>query len=85
MPGCRRRCSPRDRVLTIWISEFSRRLHKNAREGTDYRAAAPAFLAGNQIKVNLIDNLLSLTDLHNRDVKFHAAIPRQVYATVLDQ
>lgn len=73
-----------DRVLTMSFSEFGRRLQENASEGTDHGAAAPAFLAGNQVKSGLIGKPPSLRDLQDGDVKFHTDF-RRVYATVLDQ
>lgn len=73
-----------DRVLTMSFSEFGRRLQENASEGTDHGAAAPVFLAGNQVKAGLIGKHPSVDDLQDGDVKFHTDF-RQVYATVLDQ
>lgn len=73
-----------DRVLTMSFSEFGRRLQENASEGTDHGAAAPVFLAGNQVTPGLIGRHPSLHDLQDGDIRFHTDF-RQVYATVLDQ
>lgn len=72
-----------DRVLVMCFSEFGRRVAENASEGTDHGAAAPIFLAGSRVKVGLIGEHPSLTDLDDGDLKFHTDF-RQVYATVLE-
>ncbi|MHC4877215.1 MAG: DUF1501 domain-containing protein [Planctomycetota bacterium] len=71
------------RVLTLAFSEFGRRLQENASEGTDHGAAAPVFLAGNQVQPGLVGRHPSLSDLNDGDVRFHTDF-RQIYATVLD-
>ncbi len=73
-----------DRVLAMTFSEFGRRVKENASQGTDHGAAAPLFLAGNNVKPGLIGKHPSLTDLEDGDVKFHTDY-RRVYATLLEQ
>lgn len=72
-----------ERVAVLAFSEFGRRVQENASEGTDHGAAAPVFLAGAKVKVGLIGDHPSLTDLEDGDLKFHTDF-RQVYATVLE-
>jgi uncharacterized protein (DUF1501 family) len=72
-----------DRVMVMSFSEFGRRVHENASQGTDHGAAAPLFLAGGAVKAGVIGKHPSLTDLDEGDLKFHTDF-RQVYATLLD-
>lgn len=74
-----------DRVLTLSFSEFGRRVHENASQGTDHGAAAPLFLIGGRVQSGLIGKQPSLSDLDGEgDLKFHTDF-RQVYAAILDR
>lgn len=74
-----------DRVLVLSFSEFGRRVHENASQGTDHGAAAPVFVAGGKVQNGLVGQHPSLTDLDGEgDLKFHTDF-RQIYATILDQ
>lgn len=70
------------RVMLMTFSEFGRRLHENASQGTDHGAAAPMFIAGGSVRSGLIGPHPSLTDLDEGDVKFSTDF-RSVYAGVL--
>lgn len=70
------------RLLLMTFSEFGRRVKENASGGTDHGAAAPMFLAGQNVNSGLIGEHPSLTDLEDGDVKFHTDF-RRVYAGVL--
>lgn len=72
-----------DRVLLLAFSEFGRRVHENASQGTDHGTAAPVFLAGGKVQAGLIGKHPSLADLDAGDLKFHTDF-RSVYAAVLD-
>lgn len=73
-----------DRVLLLTFSEFGRRVHENASQGTDHGTAAPLFVAGSRIKSGPFGKHPSLSDLDSEgDLKFHTDF-RQVYATLLD-
>lgn len=71
------------RVLSVVFSEFGRRVKENGSRGTDHGAAAPMFLAGDQVKSGVIGKHPSLTDLDDGDLKFHTDF-RQIYATLLE-
>lgn len=73
-----------DRVLVLCFSEFGRRVHENASQGTDHGTAAPVFLAGGRAAGGLIGVQPSLDDLDGEgDLKFNADF-RRLYATLLD-
>lgn len=73
-----------DRVLMLTFSEFGRRVHENASQGTDHGTSAPVFLAGGRVKSGPHGAHPSLTDLDGEgDMKFHTDF-RRVYATILD-
>ncbi len=72
-----------DRVLLMTYSEFGRTVNENGRRGTGHGAAAPMFLAGGQLKGDLIGEHPSLTNLHKNSQKHHTDF-RQMYATALD-
>lgn len=72
------------RVMVMAFSEFGRRVKENASQGTDHGAAAPMFLAGENVTAQVVGSHPSLTDLEDGDLKFHTDF-RQVYATVLDK
>jgi uncharacterized protein (DUF1501 family) len=72
-----------DKVVTITISEFGRRLTENASSGTDHGTAAPLFVIGNAVKGGIIGNNPDLTNLDNKgDIQYQYDF-RQVYASVL--
>lgn len=73
-----------DRVLVLGFSEFGRRVHENASQGTDHGTAAPVFVAGSKVQPGPMGAHPSLTDLDQEgDLKFHTDF-RRVYATLLD-
>jgi uncharacterized protein (DUF1501 family) len=72
-----------DRVLVMGFSEFGRRVHENASQGTDHGTAAPVLFAGSKLASGLVGKHPSLTDLDQGDLKFHTDF-RRLYATVLD-
>jgi uncharacterized protein (DUF1501 family) len=71
------------RVLTMTFSEFGRRVHENASQGTDHGTAAPMFIAGGRAKSGLLGKHPSMTDLDQGDLKFTTDF-RSVYAGVLE-
>lgn len=73
-----------DKVMVLVFSEFGRRSHENASQGTDHGAAAPMFVVGKNVKGGLHGPLPNLGDLSDGDLKF-AVDFRQVYGTALDQ
>ena len=76
-----------DRVLTITMSEFGRRVKENGNEGTDHGAAASMFLFGSKLKPGIFGEHPSLTDLQGGgggSLK-HTTDFRSVYGTILDK
>jgi len=71
------------RVMTMTFSEFGRRVHENASQGTDHGTAAPMFIAGGRVKPGLLGKHPSMTDLDEGDLKFTTDF-RSVYAGVLE-
>ena len=72
-----------DRVAVLVFSEFGRRLHENASEGTDHGTAAPVFLLGHPVSGGLHGPYPDLDHLEDGDPK-HAIDFRRVYASVLE-
>ncbi|MBM4000405.1 MAG: DUF1501 domain-containing protein [Planctomycetes bacterium] len=75
-----------DRVVTITMSEFGRRVKENGSEGTDHGAAAAMFLFGSKLKAGVHGTHPSLTDLQGGgggSLK-HTVDFRSVYGTLLD-
>ena len=72
------------RVLVMTFSEFGRRVHENASQGTDHGAAAPMFLAGGRVRAGLLTPHPAMTDLDEGDLKFTTDF-RSVYAGVLER
>jgi uncharacterized protein (DUF1501 family) len=72
----------RDVVVAIY-SEFGRRVHANASDGTDHGTASDFFLLGSPVRGGLYGGQPSLTDLDNGDLKFTTDF-RDVYASLLD-
>jgi uncharacterized protein (DUF1501 family) len=71
----------RDVVVAVY-SEFGRRVHANASDGTDHGTASSVFLLGDGVKGGLYGAAPSLTDLDAGDLKFTTDF-RDVYATLL--
>jgi uncharacterized protein (DUF1501 family) len=72
-----------DRVLTMTISEFGRRVKENGSQGTDHGAAGPMFVLGKKVKGGLFGEHPRLGDLDDGDLRFGIDF-RSVYATVLE-
>ena len=71
-------------VLIMTFSEFGRRVAQNASNGTDHGTASNMFFIGGGVKkAGLYNDIPSLTDLDDGDLK-HTIDFKQVYATVLD-
>jgi uncharacterized protein (DUF1501 family) len=72
-------------VLIMTFSEFGRRVAENASTGTDHGTAnSMLLLSGALKKPGLYNDLPSLTDLDEGDLKYEVDFKR-VYATVLDK
>ncbi len=70
-------------VVVVVYSEFGRRVHANASNGTDHGTASNVFIIGPGVTGGrLIDEQPSLTDLDEGDLKFNRDF-RDVYATML--
>lgn len=71
-------------VLIMTFSEFGRRVAENASNGTDHGTAGSMFFIGGGLKkAGLYNDIPSLTDLDDGDLKYDIDF-KQVYATVLD-
>ncbi len=73
-----------DNVLTLAFSEFGRRVHENANQGTDHGTASEMFVVGKPVKGGLYGAYPSLTNLDQGDLKFTTDF-RAVYGTVIDR
>lgn len=74
---------PRGRdVVLLAYSEFGRRVHANASQGTDHGTAGPVFLAGSPVIGGFHSAEPSLTDLDNGNLKPTSDF-RAIYAEVL--
>lgn len=71
-------------VVLIAYSEFGRRVHANASQGTDHGTAGPVFVAGTPVKGGFYGEEPSLTNLDNGDLKFTTDF-RDVYHELLAQ
>jgi uncharacterized protein (DUF1501 family) len=69
-------------VVVMAYSEFGRRVHANASQGTDHGTAGPVFVAGTHVKGGFYGEEPSLTDLDNGDLKYTTDF-RDVYHEVL--
>ncbi|MEV4280098.1 DUF1501 domain-containing protein [Actinoplanes xinjiangensis] len=69
-------------VVVAVYSEFGRRVHANASDGTDHGTASTVFLLGDGVRGGRYGEPPSLTDLDDGDLK-HAVDFRDVYATLL--
>jgi uncharacterized protein (DUF1501 family) len=74
-----------ERVLTMTISEFGRRIEQNASNGTDHGAAAPLMLFGKGLNGSgFVGKTPSLTNLDEvGNLKFETDF-RQIYTTILE-
>jgi uncharacterized protein (DUF1501 family) len=74
-----------ERVLTMTISEFGRRIEQNASNGTDHGAAAPLMLFGMGLNGSgFVGKTPSLTNLDEvGNLKFETDF-RQIYTTILE-
>ena len=70
-------------VTVMTFSEFGRRVHENASQGTDHGTASVMFVVGGAVKGGAFGSYPSLTDLDAGDLKFTTDF-RSVYATMLD-
>jgi uncharacterized protein (DUF1501 family) len=71
-------------VVLMAYSEFGRRVHANASQGTDHGTAGPVFVAGAPVKGGFYGEEPSLTDLDNGDLKYTTDF-RDVYYELLSQ
>lgn len=71
------------RVLSMAFSEFGRRVHQNASQGTDHGTAGPMYLFGPMVRPGLLGEHPSLSELDNGDLIYNIDF-RSVYAAVLD-
>jgi len=69
-----------ERVLTLTVSEFGRRVHENGSFGTDHGEAAPLFVFGKNVLPGLIGSLPDLSD----DNLPYGLDFRSVYATIME-
>ncbi|MEZ0054061.1 uncharacterized protein (DUF1501 family) [Mycobacterium sp. MAA66] len=69
-------------VVLMAYSEFGRRVHANASQGTDHGTAGPMFIAGAAVRGGFYGDEPSLTDLDNGDLKVTSDF-RDVYHEVL--
>jgi uncharacterized protein (DUF1501 family) len=71
-----------DDVVVMVYSEFGRRVHANASQGTDHGTAGPVFLAGNRIKGGFYGDQPSLNKLVGGDLAVTTDF-RDVYSSML--
>jgi uncharacterized protein (DUF1501 family) len=69
-------------VVVMAYSEFGRRVHANASQGTDHGTAGPVFVAGANVRGGFYGEEPSLTDLDNGDLKYTTDF-RDVYHELL--
>ncbi|OBF59337.1 hypothetical protein A5787_21885 [Mycobacterium sp. 852002-50816_SCH5313054-b] len=69
-------------VVVMAYSEFGRRVHANASQGTDHGTAGPVLVAGTPVKGGFYGEEPSLTDLDNGDLKYTTDF-RDVYHELL--
>jgi uncharacterized protein (DUF1501 family) len=70
-------------VTLMTFSEFGRRVHENASQGTDHGTASVMFVVGSAVRGGSFGSYPSLTNLDAGDLKFTTDF-RSVYATLLD-
>lgn len=69
-------------VVTMVYSEFGRRVHANASQGTDHGTAGPMFVFGRNVQGGRFGTAPSLTDLDAGDLRASTDF-RDVYGSVL--
>ena len=69
-------------VVTMVYSEFGRRVHANASQGTDHGTAGPMFVFGRNVQGGRFGTAPSLTDLDDGDLRASTDF-RDVYGSVL--
>ncbi len=69
-------------TLIMTFSEFGRRVQQNASNGTDHGTANNLFVIGESVKGGFYNDMPSLSDLDNGDLKYTIDF-RNVYATIL--
>lgn len=77
-----RRSDRGQQVVVLVYSEFGRRVHANASQGTDHGTAGPVFVLGAGVRGGFYGQQPSLTDLDNGDLREHVDF-RSIYATML--
>ncbi len=75
----------KDRVLSMTISEFGRRVKENGSAGTDHGTAAPLFMFGPAVNGGILGSNPDFNTLDNRGDFLHDYDFRQIYASVLNQ
>lgn len=74
-----------DKVLSMTISEFGRRVYENGSNGTDHGTAAPLFLFGPAIQGNgFVGQHPNLNNLMNDNLE-HTQDFREIYATIMQE
>jgi len=74
-----------DKVLSMTISEFGRRVYENGSNGTDHGTAAPLFLFGPALQGNgFIGQHPDLNNLVNDNLE-HTQDFREIYATIMQE
>ena len=71
-------------VVLMAYSEFGRRVHANASQGTDHGTAGPVFVAGVSVRGGFYGDEPSLTNLDNGDLKFTTDF-RDIYYELLSR
>lgn len=74
-----------DNVVVMTWSEFGRRVHENASQGTDHGTSAPLFVLGNGVQGGVYGEPPDLNDLDNAGNLKYTTDFRGIYATVLDR
>jgi uncharacterized protein (DUF1501 family) len=71
------------RSVVLVFSEFGRRVQENGSHGTDHGCAAPAFLAGSDVRGGLHGRHPSLEDLDQGDLAYTTDF-RSIYAALIE-
>jgi uncharacterized protein (DUF1501 family) len=71
-------------AVLMAYSEFGRRVHANASQGTDHGTAGPVFVAGTPVKGGLYGEEPSLRNLDNGDLKYTTDF-RDIYYELLSR
>ncbi|MET9326648.1 DUF1501 domain-containing protein [Tsukamurella sp. NPDC003166] len=81
----RMQADPRGRgTVVMMYTEFGRRVHANASEGTDHGTAGPVFVLGDTVRGGFHGDEPSLTDLDQGDLKYTVDF-RDVYHELLSK